>query len=64
VHELISHHFHAVEQRSGNGVKYIGSAQEEGVAQVYRGVHVMVLKSVVLAGVQQFEQCRGGVALK
>ena len=56
-------HFHAVQQRLGNGVEAVGGADEKHVGQVIGHIHVVVGKGVVLLRVEHLQQRAGGAAV-
>ena len=57
-------HFHAVEQRAGDGIQGVGGAHEEHLGQVQAQIQVVVEEVDVLLRVQGFQQCRRRVALE
>mmetsp|Transcript_76392 Transcript_76392/g.206414 ORF Transcript_76392/g.206414 Transcript_76392/m.206414 type:complete len:305 (+) Transcript_76392:948-1862(+) len=52
---------HAIHQRPWNGVEHVGGAHEEHPRQVHGHVKVVVAEAVVLLGVQDLQEGRGGV---
>ena len=55
--------FHAVAQRGLNGAQVVARGEEHDLAQVVIEVEVVVVEGVVLLGVEDFEQGRGGVSV-
>ena len=48
--------FHAVEQRTWNGVQVVGCGDEEHLGQVEVHVKIVVVERVVLFRIEHFEQ--------
>ncbi len=55
-------HFHAIEKGRGNGVERVGRGHEHHFAEIVPHFQVVVLKSVVLVGIEHFEHGGGGIA--
>jgi hypothetical protein len=55
-------HLHAVEQRPGDRVGDVGGGDEHHLREVELDVEVVVAEGVVLRGVEDLEQRRGGIS--
>ena len=58
------HHFHPVEQRTGNVLDEIGRRDEEHLAQVERHAEIVVHERVVLGRIEHLEQRARRIALE
>ena len=51
-----------VEQRGGDRLEHVRRGDEHDLRQVEVDIEIMVAKCRVLLGVENFQECRGGVA--
>ena len=56
-------HFHAVQQRAGDGVQLVRGAHEQHLREIHAQIEVVVEELGVLLRIQRLEECGGGVAL-
>ena len=56
-------HFHAVQERFGNGVHRVRRADKQHIRQIIRNIHVMIGKCIVLFRIQHFQQSAGRIAV-
>ncbi len=55
-------HCHAVEQRPGDVVLYVGRGDEQHLRQIEGYLDEMVAEAVVLLSIKHFQQRRAGIA--
>ena len=58
------HHFHAIQQRTGNVLNEVRRRDEQHFAQIERHAEIVIGEAVVLRRIKHFKQCAGRVALK